>query len=340
MNQIEKRLEIIKLAIFMTDPETIKLQLLKLEPFEDNKALNEIISFLRQKNYAQAQALIDLYNKTERKQQNIKSQIEPTLSKEDSLVQEIQEPTIQSNTINEISDVNKVDNHISQKQTNNTDAQQIEIDNSDNIIEKQTHETEEISTEHNTDNKIEFQGTSQYPPIADIVDKIQKMTTTYLDKEMYVFHKSVDSWIHYISEIGYTDKGILNMFSYVQNLKNKKQNSEATQLVIVFGATNSNLGRLLFARELYLGELFQKDDNKAFELIKELASDNCSEALCDLGQFYEYGVGTEMDTKQAQYYYKQALELDSHRAKHLYSNIRKKNKGFFSFLFKDEDDIL
>ncbi|MDD3774991.1 MAG: hypothetical protein PHV08_03405, partial [Sulfurovaceae bacterium] len=62
MNQIKKRLEIIKLAIFMTDAETIKLQLLKLEPFEDDEPIKEIISLLRQKQYGQAQALIDLYN--------------------------------------------------------------------------------------------------------------------------------------------------------------------------------------------------------------------------------------------------------------------------------------
>jgi TPR repeat protein len=146
--------------------------------------------------------------------------------------------------------------------------------------------------------------------------------------------------MEHITKIGYTDKGIFNMLTYMQKLKNLKNHDEATQLAIVFGVTNSNFGKLIFARELYKGELFKKDDNKAFELIKELASNDCAEALCDLGQFYEFGVGTQRDTKKAEYYYKQALELDSHRAKRLYSNIRKKNKGFFSFLFKDEDDIL
>ncbi|MDD5405736.1 MAG: hypothetical protein PHE73_02200 [Sulfurovaceae bacterium] len=322
MNQIKKRLEIIKLAIFMTDAETIKLQLLKLEPFEEDEALNEIISFLRQKNYAQAQALIDLYNVKEYKQQNTQPKIEQISFIEDDFTQDISSSIMPSDVIAE--------------ETKNKDIKPNEIDNLEITAEKELQKTEEIFTS----DKTEQQDINQYPPIPDIVEKIQKMTTIYLDKEMYVFPKSVDSWIKYIAEIGYTEKGILNMLAYIQKLKNKKLDDEAAQLVIVFGATDSNLGKLLFARELYKGELFQKNNNKAFELIKELASNNCREALCDLGQFYEYGVGTEQDVKQAEYCYKQAIELDLDRAKNLYNKIRKKNKGFFSFLFKDEENIL
>ncbi len=61
MNQIKKRLGIIKLAISMTDSETIRLQLLKLEPFEIDPKLDEIIDLLKMKNYAQAQYLITEY---------------------------------------------------------------------------------------------------------------------------------------------------------------------------------------------------------------------------------------------------------------------------------------
>ena len=61
VNQIKKRLEIIKIAISMTDSETIRLQLLKLEPFEIDPKLDEIIDLLKMKNYAQAQYLITDY---------------------------------------------------------------------------------------------------------------------------------------------------------------------------------------------------------------------------------------------------------------------------------------
>lgn len=391
MNQIKKRLEIIKLAIFMTDAETIKLQLLKLEPFENDEPINKIINLLRQKQYGQAQALIDLYNdeEIESKYENSRSQIKLSSPKEENSTEEIQQTITLSipfddefqllkNHYTHISTQSNIDNYdniystkqyvsanidfnpnndkinkiqtskskkdkktvnidvndqfISPKEGNNMDTQTYQTNNLENITKEQT---EEIAT-----NPVELHVTKQYPPIPDIITNFQNMALCYLDKEINVFHKSVTSWMEHITKIGYTDKGIFNMLTYMQKLKNLKNHDEATQLAIVFGVTNSNFGKLIFAREIYKGELFKKDDDKAFELIKELASNDCAEALCDLGQFYEFGVGTHRDTKQAEYYYKQALELDSHRAKRLYSNIRKKNKGFFSFLFKDEDNIL
>ncbi len=61
MDQIKKRLEIIKIAIFISDDETIKLQLLKLEYFPENQKLEQIIELLKKKNYGQAQTLIKSY---------------------------------------------------------------------------------------------------------------------------------------------------------------------------------------------------------------------------------------------------------------------------------------
>ncbi len=393
MNQIKKRLEIIKLAIFMTDAETIKLQLLKLEPFEDDKKINEIISLLRQKQYGQAQALIDLYN-----EEDIKSIYEdPTLQPKEDSTEEIGQTlslsspqddefqifknhharispqpnindshntystkqyafaninfdpsddkiqkdkdkktidTYESNLIQEIQD-DIDDQLISPIKGNDMDTQTYKINDLENNTKQQDEQDKAILTE-----KTKPHNTKQYPAIPDIVDKIQQISTNCLDKEVCVFNKSVNSWIDHIAKIGYTDKGIFNMLTYMQKLKNLKNHDEASQLAIVFGATNSNFGNLIFARELYKGELFNKNDNKAFELIKELASKNYAEALCDLGQFYEHGVGTQKDTKRAEYCYKQAMELDLERAKNLYHKMRKNKKGFFSFLLKDEDEIL
>lgn len=61
MDQIKRRLEIIKIAIFMSDDETIRLQLLKLEYFQENEQLDKIIDLLKHKNYGQAQVLISEY---------------------------------------------------------------------------------------------------------------------------------------------------------------------------------------------------------------------------------------------------------------------------------------
>lgn len=393
MNQIKKRLEIIKLAIFMTDAETIKLQLLKLEPFENDEPINEIISLLRQKQYGQAQALIDLYNEEEIKsiyeypkfqtEEDPAEEIGQTLSLSSPLDDKFQlfknhharisfqsgindsnniystkkyafaninfdqsddkiqtgknkktVNTYESNLIQEIQD--DIDNQlISPVEGNDMDTQTYKINDLENNTKEQDEQDKEILTD-----KTKSHNTNQYPAIPDIVDKIQQIATNCLNKEVCVFNKSVNSWIDHIAKIGYTDKGIFNMLTYMQKLKKSKNHNEASQLAIVFGATNSSFGNLIFARELYKGDLFKKNDNKAFELIKELASKNYAEALCDLGQFYEYGIGTQKDTKRAEYCYKQAIDLDLDRAKNLYQKMRKNKKSFFSFLFKNEDDIL
>ncbi len=64
MNQTKKRLQIIKLAIAITDLETIQLQILKLAPLKTDEKIQEIIAGLQAENYAQTQALIAIYIET------------------------------------------------------------------------------------------------------------------------------------------------------------------------------------------------------------------------------------------------------------------------------------
>jgi len=61
MNQTQKRLSIIKLAISITDIETIQMQLLKLTPIKTDLKIQGILSLLNAGNYAQAQGLITDY---------------------------------------------------------------------------------------------------------------------------------------------------------------------------------------------------------------------------------------------------------------------------------------
>jgi len=61
MNQTKKRLAIIKLAISMTDTETIQLQVLKLGLLKTDSKMREILTLLNAHNYAQAQRLISNY---------------------------------------------------------------------------------------------------------------------------------------------------------------------------------------------------------------------------------------------------------------------------------------
>jgi len=61
MNQTKKRLQIIKLAISITDLETIQLQILKLAPLKTDEKIQKIIAGLQAENYAHTQALITTY---------------------------------------------------------------------------------------------------------------------------------------------------------------------------------------------------------------------------------------------------------------------------------------
>ena len=63
-----------------------------------------------------------------------------------------------------------------------------------------------------------------------------------------------------------------------------------------------------------LGDI-EKDDNKAFEIIKECAYEGHIAAIYDLGaNFYYNGVGTEQDIERAKYYLNIACEAGLKRA--------------------------
>ncbi|MDQ7083635.1 MAG: hypothetical protein Q9M36_01310 [Sulfurovum sp.] len=85
----------------------------------------------------------------------------------------------------------------------------------------------------------------------------------------------------------------------------------------------------MFARELYTGVLIQQNIESSFLLMNTLAKDNYPEALCDLGQFYENGIGTIPDLIKAESLYKEAMELGIKRAMRHHSRLQKQNKGFF-----------
>jgi TPR repeat protein len=91
----------------------------------------------------------------------------------------------------------------------------------------------------------------------------------------------------------------------------------------------------MLARSLFKGDLLEKNLPEAFTLINRLAmDDDYAEAICDLGQLYEYGIGIDKDKKRAEALYKEAMELGIKRAKSHYERLRKENKTFFSFFKK------
>ncbi|MDQ7083633.1 MAG: hypothetical protein Q9M36_01300 [Sulfurovum sp.] len=61
MNQTKKRLNIIKLAISISDIETIQIQILKLAPMNMDASIQEIIALLQEGSYVKAHSLISTY---------------------------------------------------------------------------------------------------------------------------------------------------------------------------------------------------------------------------------------------------------------------------------------
>jgi TPR repeat protein len=91
----------------------------------------------------------------------------------------------------------------------------------------------------------------------------------------------------------------------------------------------------MLARALYKGEILQKNLPESFTLINRLAmDDDYPEAICDLAQFYDKGIGIDKDKKKAEELYKEAMELGIKRAIGHYERVRKQNSGLFSAFAK------
>lgn len=152
----------------------------------------------------------------------------------------------------------------------------------------------------------------QYPPVIKTYEKFE----------------TVEALLRKISEEGYTEKEIEEMLGYINKLLKKEKYTEATQLLLVCAATESKFAQFMLARELYKGILITKDIDTSFTMMQTLAEDEYPEALCDLGQFYENGIGTTQNSIKAETLYKKASESGIKRAKKHYLRIKKLNKSF------------
>ncbi|MGC9351725.1 MAG: hypothetical protein ACP5D3_07025, partial [Sulfurovum sp.] len=67
-----------------------------------------------------------------------------------------------------------------------------------------------------------------------------------------------------------------------------------------------------------------------FHRIEQLAKAEYPEAICDLAQFYEHGIGTKKNKKNAKSLYKKAMHFGIKRAQKHYERLNKEG-GLFSF---------
>ena len=433
MNQTKKRLAIIKLAISLTDTETIQLQVLKLGMLRSDSRLREIIEMLEEKKYAQSQMLISSYidaptettiiqrtPKDHAKDDAIiaKMQLstEESIEKE-SLIKRSEETVPPQVTEKPLSLKEKIqlakdkaiidqfelftetakepiedtpqelDNYDAYLDTSpkpkkmsttninydallNVDAKDVlpnnitidiqeedkvskpkilqkeveqeeEMKENDNIfptLENNEDENitilEEVEVEVEVDAEVDAEEDSNYKAIPYIDQKLKNMQKQYpvvhMQEETFL---SVSTLLSEISEEGYSELGMEGVLKQIEGLSTQNK-AEAAQLLLLVGGTESKYAQFTLARALFKGELLQKNLPESFSLIHRLATnEDYPEAICDLAQFYEKGIGTEKDTKRAQELYKEAMDLGIHRASEHYERMIKKDKGLLS-IFK------
>jgi hypothetical protein len=404
MNQTKKRLNIIKLAISITDIETIQLQILKLTPIKTDTNIQEILTLLQAGNYAQAQALISHYIDTApdevlQRTSQTKEKEEEIISGEDqALIDEFQlfvTPTTSKTEVEEIdiNDYPSIQPKIKKEKNSNDfdsllnlDADEVLKDNinidlsrtqteekdsffkneSEEIFESLLDETsikkdtffeeiEELPTEFeeepqvildektsNDDKKHDEEDIPSEPISEEIITLKEYKAMPYISQKFISLKKqyppiqktyekfdTVESLLTKIADKGYSETEIEEMITYIYKLMEKAEYTEAAQLLLVCAATESKFAQFMLARELYTGSVLTKNIPEAFTLMNTLAVDDYPEALCDMGQFYENGIGTSPDLVKAEAFYKESSNRGIQRAKKHYTRLKKLNRGFF-----------
>jgi len=395
MNQTQKRLNIIKLAISIGDNETVQLQLLKLAPLKSDVKIQEIIRDLQSENYAKAQALITEYIETppeeilqRTSQEDISPEDEEAIIEEFDLFRVHPEPT-SSNTDLFTSEASSQSDDAIPPTKNDFDSL-LSLTGDDILTDapdiKQTtsaydeddffrlDESVSVASETEVNDDDFFQAAPQaplssnadkdealnesfekhntvseapripepsqedavmiYEPIPYIDQKLKTMQTQYPPlKEPEENYPAVDALLIKISNEGYTEREVEETIAYIQKLKEKGQIAEAAQLLLILAATQSKYAQFMLARALFKGDILQQNLPESFTLINRLAMDeDFPEAICDLGQMYENGIGIDKDKKRAEELYKEAMELGIKRAAGHYERVHRANKSFFGKL--------
>lgn len=420
MNQTKKRLAIIKIAISMTDTETIQLQILKLELHKTDNRMKDILKTLKEHNYAHAERLISSYLESDYeakviqrtskeasffdsepnsidtitntmtelmidqnnekslrikdkmqqvKDQAIIDQFQLFTQNEDQEDESSQKVSDYDDFLSSSSDSNKISNNtnsinydtllkvevedvstdkviVNMEESNiakniSKDHSNIDITNKqiieEIVIEDELKKEKDIPVDESIvemeDDSLSNTETSIYSAISYIDQKFKNLKNQYppqvTDNEQY---DKVNTLLLKIKNDSYSELEIEELIQYIDQISTNKV--EAAHLLLIASATESKYAQFRLARDLYQGKLLQKNVTESFTLMHRLAmNDLYPEAICDLGQFYENGIGINRDKKKAKELYKEAMDLGIHRAKKHYTRIIKR-KGLFSIFKK------
>ncbi len=132
-------------------------------------------------------------------------------------------------------------------------------------------------------------------------------------------------FIEMVSTEDYTESQVEAAIARYQELRDQGRRAEAAQMLIAAATTESVFAQFMLARELFKGEVLERNHPEAFTQINHLAEQNYPEAICDLGQLYEYGIGIDKNKRHALLLYEEAAEMGVERARHHYERLRGTN---------------
>ena len=173
-----------------------------------------------------------------------------------------------------------------------------------------------------------------YPPIPHIEQKFRQAFVLYPpNKESDVWIEEVIKFLKLVSTNSYTESDVKTFLNEYQFYLKKGDIARAAQVLLLAASTDSKYAKFILARELFNGRVLKRDLKKSFVLMKSLANEFYPDAVCDLGQFYEYGIGVPKNKKVALKLYEKAFELGVDRAtKHI--NRIKESGGILSSLLR------
>jgi len=212
----------------------------------------------------------------------------------------------------------------------------------DKVKKKINHEEEASQEEEGEEPSLEKESETPedgmdedgfYQPVQFLDQKFKSILNRFPQQE--AIESDIDSIKHIVAlfEQPYTEAEVDIALKQFDEFKKNEEFEEAAKILLVVASTQSQNAHFRLARELFKGEVLEQNYPEAFIQMNDLALDGYVEAICDLGQFYEYGIGIKKDKKKALSLYVEADELGLERAKELHDKLENSKKNFFSYLF-------
>lgn len=277
----------------------------------------------------------------------IKSKKESTvaksvISKAKDLTSKLKIPSAKKDNSNENSKVvEKVENLENKESLKNIKSEQAEpikkdiVEKIDRVEKSEKVEKEEVKTEtvkKDTVKKVNYD--EIYPPIPHIEQKFRQAFVLYPpNKDSEVWIEEVIKFLKNIASNSYTDTDVRKFLDEYNFYVEKGDMARAAQVLLLAAASDSKYAQFILAREMFNGRVLKRDLKKSYTVMKFLASKHYPDAICDLAQFYEYGIGVSKDKKTAVKLYEKAFELGVDRATKHIDRI-KESSGILSSFFK------